>query len=187
MAAALPCYRQGSGRQDLQNRPRTRPPRCQHSSEVSVCPIAAGVGRTTQEGCRGNRRGRQPKREIVAEGIEKRARSSFGCHSERKYPVVKGHKYPELQGYKRRVATAENRDCSLRLRSPVPAPQLQAGQAAFAAVRLTCDKDRFSMVSLRRFDRSELVCYHRRRLWPVVSSQPTTWTIAGDNQGVLCR
>ena len=101
--------------------------------------MIAGVGRTPQEGCRRNRRGRQPKREIVPEGIEKRARSSFGCHSERKCP--------ELQGYKRRASTAENRDCSLRLRSPVPAPHVQA---AFAVLRLTCGNDHFSMVSLRR-------------------------------------
>ena len=31
------------------------------------------------------------------------------CHSERKYPVVKGHKCPELQGYKRRASTAQKR------------------------------------------------------------------------------
>ncbi|GAF68287.1 unnamed protein product [marine sediment metagenome] len=36
----------------------------------------------------------------MAEGIEKRARSSFGGHSERKYPVVKGHKYPVVKGHK---------------------------------------------------------------------------------------
>jgi len=120
--------------------------------------VVAGVSSTTQEGCRGNRRGRQPKREIVAEGIEKRARSSFCRHSERNYPVGKGHKYPglqgykcpELQGYKRRASTAESRDCSLRLRSPVPAPQVQAGQAAFALLGLIWDKDHFSMVWLRR-------------------------------------
>jgi len=66
-------------------------------------------------------------------------------------------------------------------------PQEGAGQAAFAVPRLTCGNDHFSMVSLRRFDRSGSMCYHRRRLWPVVSSQPTTCMIAGDNQGVLCR
>ncbi len=71
-------------------------------------------------------------------------------------------------------------------RQPHPSGGVQGEsprEAAFAVLRLTCDNDHFSTVSLRRFDRSGSMCYHRRRLWPVVSSQPTTCTIAGDNQG----
>ena len=66
----------------------------------------------------------------LPEGAEKANAGDCACHPERKCP--------ELQGYNRRVSSAQNRDSSLRLRS---------GQAAFAALRLTCDNARFSMLS----------------------------------------
>ena len=53
------------------------------------------------------------------EGVEKLGDGSQGSHSERKCP--------ELQGYKRTVSTARNRDSSpsLHYGSRVPAPQVR--------------------------------------------------------------
>ena len=76
-----------------------------------------------------------------SESIEESCVNSRRCHSERKYPVVKGHKCPELQGYKRRVSTPQDRDSSpAPLHHGVPAPLhygVPAPQVFFDGLRVS--------------------------------------------------